>query len=101
MFCLHHSKDNVQWVLQQVNIMKNGFTEGEFIHLCHAIAKHHADPQPSLLIGHRKSKRKVQRLDGEADQPISHPRAPGTLPGNAGGEEIVRYPTERRDESIK
>jgi hypothetical protein len=42
---------NVQWVHKHINIMKNSFNQSEFIALCHAVAKNHADPESSSLNG--------------------------------------------------
>jgi hypothetical protein len=56
---------NVQWVHKFINIMKNGFSQEEFIYLCHQVAKNHVNQQPSVLKGNRKVSTKVQRLDGE------------------------------------
>ncbi len=40
---------NVQWVNKYVNLMKNGLSQDEFIHLCHMIAGQHADPKVDAL----------------------------------------------------
>jgi hypothetical protein len=56
---------NVQWVHKFINIMKNGFSQEEFIYLCQQVAKNHVNQQPSALKGNRKVSAKVQRLDGE------------------------------------
>lgn len=90
---------NVQWLTKWANIMKNGLSQEEFIHLCHRVASRHADPEPSRLVGFpygRDCRRKVQRLEGEETQPITPPRAPDTLAGHAEGDDIVRHSEETR-----
>jgi hypothetical protein len=84
---------NVQWVHQSVNVMKNGFSQEEFVHFCHLVAARHANQQPSVLYGNRKNGTKVQRLGAEADTPVMPPRAPS--PSND-GDEIVRSSGESR-----
>lgn len=90
---------NVQWLTKWANIMKNGLSQEEFIHLCHRVASRHADPEPSRLLGFpygRDCRRKVQRLEGEETQPITPPRAPDSLPDVAEGDDIVRHSEETR-----
>jgi hypothetical protein len=86
---------NVQWVHQSVNIMKNGFSQNEFVHFCHLVSARHANQQPSVLYGNRKNSAKVQRLGAEADTPVMLPRAPSP---SYDGDEIVRSSGESRRE---
>lgn len=56
--------DNIQWVLKEVNIMKNSFSQEFFIDMCRKIANKHDNPELSPtndieVVG------KVQRLGGE------------------------------------
>jgi hypothetical protein len=90
---------NVQWLTKWANIMKNGLSQEEFVHLCHLVASRHANPEPSRLMGFpygRDCRRKVQRLEGEETQPITPPRAPDTLTDHAEGDDIVRHSEETR-----
>ena len=99
---------NVQWVHKCVNIMKNSFTQDQFIGLCHMVAAQHANPQPSSpnggrWNGGRKKTRgtrsvwavgeKVQRLTGEDSSPITPTRVPSP---SQEGDEIVRHSGETR-----
>lgn len=60
-----YHEGNVQWLHKHVNVLKNGFSQEEFIHLCHKVAKCHVDPEPSSLNGNKRVREKVQRLTGE------------------------------------
>lgn len=87
--------DNVQWVHKYVNVMKNGFAQDEFIHLCHKVATQHADPEPSSLKGYLlKDGEKVQRLTGEeslSNKPDTSARHPLKK-----DDDIVRHSKETR-----
>ena len=84
---------NVQWVNKHINIMKNGYSQEEFVYMCHMVASSNANQQPSVLKGNRKVNTKVQRLEGEEIQPITPPRVPNTP---TRGDDIVRYSLEMR-----
>jgi hypothetical protein len=84
---------NVQWVHKIVNIMKNGLSQEEFVHLCHAIASRHANPEPSGLKGMKLVRPKVQRLMGEDSRPIIPTRAPSSANAD---DEIGRHSLETR-----
>jgi len=64
-----YEEGNVQWLNKYVNVMKNGFSQEEFVFYCQKIALLQANLEPSELKGHRKLNRavgsKVQRLEGE------------------------------------
>ena len=49
---------NVQWTNKYINVMKNGFSQEEFIFYCHKVAELHANHDLSKLKGHKKSKLK-------------------------------------------
>lgn len=49
-----YEEGNVQWTNKYVNIMKNGFSQDEFIFYCHKVASLHANPELSELKGNRK-----------------------------------------------
>lgn len=49
-----YKEGNVQWTNKYVNIMKNGFSQDEFVFYCHRVALLHADPELSELKGNRK-----------------------------------------------
>jgi hypothetical protein len=70
---------NVQWVNKHINIMKNGYSQEEFIFMCHQVVSCHANQQPSVLNGNRKVSTKVQRLEGE-DNPTNNPSKSARLP---------------------
>lgn len=36
-----YTRDNVQWVLKEVNVSKNNMTDEEYIEVCKAVVKHH------------------------------------------------------------
>jgi hypothetical protein len=94
-----YAPGNVQWLTKWANIMKNGLSQEEFIHLCHRVASRHANPDPSRLLGFpygRDCRRKEQRLEGEDSHPITLPRAPDPLTDDAEGDDIVRHSEETR-----
>jgi len=47
---------NVQWTNKYINVMKNGFSQEEFIYYCHRVAELHANPELRQLKGNKKSK---------------------------------------------
>ena len=49
-----YRKGNVQWVNKSINVMKNGFSQEEFIYYCHQVAKHNKCPKIGKLKGNRK-----------------------------------------------
>lgn len=95
-----YAEGNVQWVNKWVNLMKNGLSQEEFIHLCHLVASQHANPEPSRLngfsFGRGGVRRKVQRLTGEEPNPISQTRAPGVPPSQEEDDDIVPSSGETR-----
>lgn len=61
-------KDNIQWVLKEVNKMKNNFSQEEFIRICNKVSKLHDNFEPNLS-NDIKVDREVQRLiDEESNQ---------------------------------
>jgi hypothetical protein len=92
---LGYVEGNVQWVNKWVNVIKNGLSHDEFVHLCHLVTSRHADPEPSRLnwfpIGQGRVGRKVQRLEGaviSANKPSTSARRRN---GKADGDDIVRH----------
>lgn len=85
---------NVQWVHKYINIMKNGFSQEEFIYLCHTVALNNANQQPSVLKGNRKVSTKVQRLEGE-EIPTNNPSTSAQHPTTE-GDDIVRHSDENQ-----
>ncbi len=83
-------KGNVQWVHKYVNVLKNGFSQDEFVYLCHAVARTHANPDLSFLKGN-KVRKKEQRLTGE--EPTNNPDTSAQHPQTT-DDDIVRYPRE-------
>lgn len=49
-----YEENNVQWTNKYVNIMKNGFSQEEFVFYCHKVALLHANPELSELKGNKK-----------------------------------------------
>ena len=49
-----YEEGNVQWTNKYVNIMKNGFSQDEFIFYCHKVALLHDNPELSELKGNKK-----------------------------------------------
>lgn len=81
-------KGNVQWVHKSINIMKNGFSQEEFVYFCHMVAENNVNQQPSVLKGNRKVGTKVQRLEGEED-PTDNPSTSARHPEK--DDDIVRH----------
>lgn len=61
---LGYVRNNIQWVLKDINKMKNDFDQSHFIELCSKVSKLHDNFEPSLS-NDVKVDRKVQRLEGE------------------------------------
>lgn len=56
--------DNIQWVLKNLNMMKNSFSQKYFIDMCRKVANKYDNHEPSLK-NNIKVLRKVQRLGVE------------------------------------
>lgn len=91
---LGYVEGNVQWVHKYINIMKNGFSQEEFIYLCQTVAQNHANQQPSVLKGNRKVSTKVQRLESE-EIPANNLSTSAQHPTNE-GDDIVRHSDENQ-----